>query len=98
MAGHLYFQNKVSYISIHIRTSAGKAWIRFSDNGIGIEKKHMDKIFAMFYMASEIAKGSGLGLYIAKETISKLNGTIKVESEFELSTAFEIEIPNSTAN
>ncbi len=92
------FQKESSYISIHIRTSAGKAWIRFSDNGIGIEKKHMDKIFAMFYRASEIAKGSGLGLYIAKETISKLNGTIKVESEFELSTAFEIEIPNSTAN
>jgi signal transduction histidine kinase len=84
-----------SIVSIRIVTSAEKATIRFSDNGIGIEAKHLDKIFDMFYRASENSKGSGLGLYIAKETIAKLGGTIKVESVFGTSTTFEIILPNS---
>ena len=89
------FQKEASIVFIHIVVSAEKAWIKFSDNGIGIEKKHLDKIFDMFYRASENSKGSGLGLYIAKETIAKLGGTLKVESEFGLSTTFEMTMPNS---
>jgi PAS domain S-box-containing protein len=89
------FQKETSYVSIHIITSAEKIWIQFSDNGIGIEASHLENIFEMFYRASEKAKGSGIGLYIARETISKLNGTINVLSEFGAYTTFEIEIPNS---
>ena len=89
------YGRKSSVVSIDIVTSAEKAFIRFSDNGIGIEGKHLDKIFDMFYRASENSKGSGLGLYIAKETVTRLGGTIKVESEFGASTTFEIIIPNS---
>ena len=92
------FQKGSAFVFIHIVTSADKASIKFSDNGIGIEEKHLDKIFDMFYRASEDSKGSGIGLYIAKETIAKLGGTIKVESEFGLSTTFEITIPNSIPN
>jgi signal transduction histidine kinase len=83
-----------SFIAIHIETTNEKSFIRFSDNGIGIQRNHLDKIFDMFYRASENSKGSGLGLYIAKETISKLAGSIKVESEFGAFTTFEITIPN----
>ena len=89
------YGKKSSVVSIHIVTSPEHAWIRFSDNGIGIEEKHLSKIFDMFYRASENAKGSGLGLYIAKETVTRLGGTINVKSEFGVSTTFEIIIPNS---
>lgn len=89
------FQKEQSMVFIQINLSKEKACINFSDNGVGIEQNHMDKIFGMFYRASVNSKGSGLGLYIAKETITKLGGTIKVESEFGLSTTFEITIPNS---
>lgn len=84
-----------SMVIIKVTTSPEKALITFSDNGIGIEKWHLDKIFGMFYRASEHSKGSGLGLYIAKETIAKLGGSIAVESEFGAHTTFEIVIPNS---
>lgn len=48
----------------------------------------------MFYRASEESKGSGLGLYILKETLDKINGKIRLESEVGKGTLFYVEIPN----
>jgi PAS domain S-box-containing protein len=87
-------KKKPSRISVGAKISAAQASITFSDNGIGIEEKHIDKIFDMFYRASEKAKGSGLGLYIVKETLVKLGGTIQARSELGVSTTFQMEIPN----
>ena len=92
------FRKDSSFVKVRVVTSVEKAVITVKDNGIGISEKHVSKIFDMFYRASENSKGSGLGLYIAKETITKLGGTIKVQSEFGSSTAFEIVIPNSISN
>ncbi|HEX8529884.1 MAG TPA: PAS domain S-box protein, partial [Cytophagales bacterium] len=46
-----------------------EARITVADNGIGIGVEHLDKIFGMFYRATETKAGSGLGLYIVKETV-----------------------------
>ncbi|MGC1239976.1 MAG: HAMP domain-containing sensor histidine kinase [Chryseosolibacter sp.] len=62
------------------------------DNGLGIDQLYVDKIFNMFYRASEQSKGSGLGLYIVKETLSKINGSIKVESSLGSGTTFMVSI------
>ena len=48
----------------------------------------------MFFRATQEFSGSGLGLYIVKETIDKLNGTIKVKSKISEGTNFEIILPN----
>jgi len=87
-----------SLLSIDILTTSNEATIKFSDNGIGITESHLSKIFEMFYRATEEAKGSGLGLYIAKETVTKLKGSIAVQSEFGQGTTFEIHIPNSPSS
>jgi len=50
----------------------------------------------MFYRASTSATGSGLGLYICKEIIQKLEGTITVISEQGQGTTFTTCIPNKT--
>lgn len=67
--------------------------IQVEDNGIGIAEEHLPKIFNMFYRASERSQGSGLGLYIVKETLDKLNGTILVKSTYGHGSLFRIEIP-----
>ncbi len=64
-----------------------------SDNGPGIEVERQAKIFDMFYRGTERSKGSGLGLYIVKETIAKMNGTIKVESVEGEGTSFIVKLP-----
>ncbi len=72
------------------------ALIEVIDNGRGIKKEHQDKIFDMFYRASEDAKGSGLGLYIVKEAVTKLNGNIEIKSKWGAGTTFSVKIMNST--
>ena len=58
------------------------------DNGIGIIPSHHNRVFDMFYRASENSKGSGLGLYIAKEAMEKLGGAIALQSEPGKGTQF----------
>jgi signal transduction histidine kinase len=65
------------------------------DNGVGIKPDHHEKIFDMFYRASENSKGSGLGLYIAREAVKKLGGQITVESELGKGTRFRIILPKN---
>jgi len=63
------------------------------DNGIGIEPNQIDKIFKMFYRATESSKGSGIGLYIVKETVTKLRGTVSIDSILGKGAKFEVMIP-----
>ncbi|REJ83582.1 MAG: PAS domain-containing sensor histidine kinase [Bacteroidetes bacterium] len=81
-------------ISINVDTSDTEADIVVKDNGIGIDKALHDKIFDMFYRVSNISSGNGLGLYIVKEAVNKLNGSIVVDSEPGKGTEFRIKIPN----
>lgn len=66
------------------------------DNGVGIDHLYLDKIFNMFYRASEKSKGSGLGLYIVKEALNMINGTIQVESTLGGGTTFVVNIPTDS--
>jgi signal transduction histidine kinase len=63
------------------------------DNGIGIIPERIDRIFEMFYRASETSDGSGIGLYIASECADNLSGEIFVESEYCQGTRFTVRIP-----
>jgi signal transduction histidine kinase len=69
-----------------------------NDNGVGIDKNHVQNIFKMFYRANDTTTGSGLGLYIVKEAVEKLKGSIEVESKIGEGTRFEIKIPNKKMN
>jgi signal transduction histidine kinase len=86
-----------SLIHFYIQVEKNKLIIRVQDNGIGITAEFLPKIFNMFYRATERSEGAGLGLYIVRETVQKLGGTIAVQSEFGVGTTFEIEIPNAAS-
>lgn len=82
------------FVEIFVEISASSADIRIRDNGIGIDKENHEKIFNMFYRVSTQSVGSGLGLYIVKETVEKLDGVINLESEPGKGTIFNIQLPN----
>ena len=84
------------FVLVKVQARQEGALFEFSDNGRGIPHDKVDKIFDMFYRASESSKGSGLGLYIVKEVVHTLNGKISVHSQPEGGTSFVVEIPNST--
>ncbi|MDJ1468898.1 ATP-binding protein [Cytophagaceae bacterium DM2B3-1] len=89
-----YLRRKNPFIKININVSKEKARIEVTDNGQGIYPQHLDRIFDMFYRATQTNAGPGLGLYIVKESIQKLGGNIKVESVVGEGTTFFLEIPN----
>lgn len=64
-----------------------------TDNGLGILPAHVDRIFDMFFRASENSSGSGLGLFITRETITKLGGRIEVSSAFGEGSTFTVFLP-----
>lgn len=67
--------------------------IEIVDNGIGIDRKFMPMVFQMFFRASMLSKGSGLGLYLAREAINRLAGNITITSELNLGTLVTIQFP-----
>jgi len=81
------------FIEIDIQSTPAEAQITVRDNGEGIPGEATAKIFDMFFRASGKGSGSGLGLYIVKEAIQKLRGTINVQSELGKGTEFVVRIP-----
>lgn len=68
--------------------------LQVHDNGIGIHSDYIDHVFNMFYRATDRSQGAGLGLYIVKEMVEKLSGTISIDSELGHGTTITISIPN----
>ena len=85
---------EISYINITVDATQTEAKITIEDNGMGIREMDQDKIFKMFYRAGATNSGSGIGLYIVHEAVSKLEGTIKITSTFGEGSIFEITIPS----
>ena len=71
------------FISLSSSKEGGLTKIIIEDNGEGIAPQFQERIFEMFYRGSNNSTGSGLGLYILKEAIEKLNGKIEMNSELE---------------
>lgn len=90
-----YDSNKTrSFIQIHVTIEKTRALLEIIDNGIGIGKQHLESIFNMFYKATHLSKGAGLGLFIVKQTLEKMNGTVEAESEIGFGTVVKVVIPN----
>ncbi len=81
--------------TIKIRCAIEKNLLKLEveDNGIGIQEKYKQKIFDMFFVTLHSKRGSGLGLYITRETLTKLGGTIAVSSSPGLGSCFSVSVP-----
>lgn len=95
--GIKYSRNNISdgYMNIVVE-EIGPELVRImvEDNGEGIPKDYLSKIFNMFSRASETSKGSGLGLYVLKNALDKLNGSVDVESELGRGSRFTVFLPS----
>ncbi len=83
-----------SHITISIRNYRGGISIKFEDNGIGIPSSLENKVFEMFFRATEKSTGNGLGLYLVKNAVEKLGGSVEVKSKLNEGSSFYVYIPN----
>jgi signal transduction histidine kinase len=88
-----YRNGRDPVIRVNVDINGNAATVAIEDNGKGIEKDHLPNIYKMFYRATDDGAGSGLGLYIVKEAIEKLNGDITIESEIGKGTRVHLLIP-----
>ena len=89
---HNYRQDRPE-IRIKIDLYAGVLVISVKDNGHGIAAEDGEKIFDMFYRGTEASTGSGLGLYITKEMVEKMGGSIMLNQTTEKGSEFLVKIP-----
>lgn len=87
------YQKNNQTIKITASIESEVSVLSIEDNGLGIDSDQIDKIFNLFYRASEKSTGSGLGLYIVKEAVDKLGGEIQVVSEIGIGSKFTIKLP-----
>jgi len=93
------YSNDGKDIEVYAKISEDKKYAEFSvkDNGIGIPKEHLEKIFDRFYRVENAAhtiKGTGLGLHLVKMTVEKHHkGRITVQSRENEGSVFTVYLP-----
>ena len=91
------YSSSTPEITITTRNTGKNLIIEIADKGIGMTKEHSKRIFDQFYRVPtgnlHDVKGFGLGLNYVQDIIKKMNGTVKVSSEKDRGTTFEISLP-----
>jgi len=82
-----------SWVKVAARRQDQWLILSFADNGLGIPKRIQERVFEMFFRGNTASKGSGLGLYIVKNAIEKLGGSISFDSKEGEGTIFWVRIP-----
>jgi signal transduction histidine kinase len=80
-------------ITIQADSNAEGATISVSDTGTGIPKERLEKIFEPFFSTKPPGEGTGLGLFVTREIIDKLGGSIAVDSRVGHGSRFTVRIP-----
>ncbi len=93
----LTFRKKLSNEKHEIKVSTkykkNSIEVKIFDNGIGIDPRYSKRVYEMFFRASDLSKGNGLGLYLVKLASEKLGVQIEFESEKGVYTEFTVSIP-----
>lgn len=82
-----------SVIKVSARKSGQAIKIKIKDNGQGMDKESLSHVFDMFYRANPEVEGSGLGMFIVKSHISKLEGKISISSKPKHGTEITLVFP-----
>lgn len=86
-------------VTIQTKNEDSFNYVMIQDNGKGIQQKDISRIFEPFFTTKEVGSGTGLGLSVSHGIVTKMGGSIGVDSEYGKGTTFTIAIPtkNSTA-
>lgn len=87
-----YNRNREVKIKVKVRELAENVILEVKDNGIGLRAEERERMFEMFFKNAK-SRGSGLGLYMVKSAVERLNGSISAHSETNNGTTVKITLP-----
>lgn len=82
-----------AYIKVNAFDKEGQVILEVEDNGQGIDTQYQDRIFDMYFRGNDRSKGNGLGLYIVKKAVEKLNGEVTFHSDYGNGSTFRVSLP-----
>lgn len=82
------------FVQFTLKRVNGMVIMNISDNGEGVPEYVKPKVFDMFYRGSTTGTGTGLGLYICKQIVEKLDGSIELQSEEKKGATFTVSVPD----
>lgn len=88
------FEKKESLVEVNVSIGRDSLVVEVKDNGIGIPAEHQNRLFELFFRASNQSFGSGLGLYITQNAVGKMGGAIDFKSVEGEGTSFTFRLPN----
>ncbi|MEL7340153.1 MAG: PAS domain-containing sensor histidine kinase, partial [Bacteroidota bacterium] len=86
-------QANIPFVKVRAHEKLDRVHFEVSDNGLGIPERLQHRVFEMFYRGTTKSKGSGLGLYIVKSAIEKLQGTCELHSQEGIGTTINFTLP-----
>lgn len=81
------------YVHVYVHQEHNAVVLEIRDNGQGINDELKDKIYDMYFRGNERSKGNGLGLYIVRKAVEKLNGSIAWSGKQYAGTTFSVRLP-----
>jgi signal transduction histidine kinase len=81
-------------ITVRLRSTQTGASMDVIDSGTGIAKENLERIFEPFFSTKAPGKGTGLGLFVSRDIVEKLGGTLTAESKLGEGSRFRIYIPS----
>ena len=89
---------KGGHVWVRTRPESRNVRIEIADDGPGIPREAMARIFTPFFTTKEVGKGMGLGLTITRQVIKQHGGTLEVDSTLGQGTTFTIRLPLASEN
>lgn len=87
------------FIIVRFSSDVHSAILKVEDNGVGIKKEDIPKLMQRNYQVNKKSSvGVGLGLFMIEKSISKLGGSMNINSDFGIGSEFIVEIPNGIKN
>jgi signal transduction histidine kinase len=91
-------KGRVCFAKVEIYSLDKQVLIEMTDNGIGIEEKQLESVFDMFKRSNLQSGGTGLGLYVVKTAVERLNGRLELTSQLDEGTTLRIWLPNTASS
>ncbi|MCH7605368.1 HAMP domain-containing histidine kinase, partial [Patescibacteria group bacterium] len=87
------YNSKGGKVEISVIQNGGFLEVRVADTGIGMTEQQLSKLFTKFWRADPQAEGTGLGLWITKQLVERMGGSIAVESKKSRGSTFTVRFP-----